>query len=98
MVIKQDNFQALCINNKYDDFGSHTGFKWVNKTLNHLKIGEWYNFRNRNGSLDVEVDGKYSSCTGHTFSSTNTIPIYNFYHFFSTIEEQRDMKLNSILK
>ena len=101
MVIKQDIFKAKCINNKYDDFGSHTGFKWVNVTLEHLVVGEWYTFKKRKDDIfDVCINGKYKEYnTGYTFyiNREGAYNLFDFYKFFSTIEEQRDMKLDLIL-
>lgn len=93
MVIKQDTFKARCINNKYDDFGTL-------RTLKHLVIGEWYIFRKRHDDIfDVCINGKYSTSIGHTFyiDREGGWSLFNFYDFFSTIEEQRDMKLDVIL-
>lgn len=97
---KQDTFKARCINNKYDDFGSHTGFKSVERTLEHLVIGEWYTFKKRQDDVfDVCINGKYTTGTGYTFyiDREGGWSLFNFYDFFSTIEEQRDMKLDMIL-
>lgn len=99
MVIKKRNFQARCINNKYTDFGNHTGFKYVERTFKHLVVGEWYDFKRNKYGLELIINGKHQSCTGHSFSIPDnkyTPECYDFYKFFSTIEEQRDMKLKSM--
>lgn len=99
MVIKKKKFQARCINNKYTTFGNHTGFRYVDCTYSHLVVGEWYDFERTKYGFNILINGKPRSCTGYTFSIPDgkyTPECYEFYKFFSTIEEQRDMKLKSM--
>ena len=99
MIIKQSEFQAKCINNKYMDFGNHTGFQFVERTYNHLVIGEWYDFKRTEWGLDLYIDGKHNISTGHSFSIPEEGPTpecYNFYKFFSTVEAHRDKKLDQL--
>lgn len=49
MVIKKRNFQARCVNNKYTDFGNHTGFKYVERTFKHLEV-----------LLQIQIQSTYS--------------------------------------
>ncbi len=37
-------FKTICKNNKYNDFGSHTGFQWHEKYYINLNVDEWYEF------------------------------------------------------
>lgn|ERR1035437_5489542 len=105
MVIKQDKFQALCKCNTYTTFGNHTGFKFVEWAYDHLVVGEWYSFTKGKYSLDIIINDKTKQGNGYNFH----IPIdsdgyryinehINFYHFFSTMEEARDLKLKIILE
>jgi len=107
MVIKQNNFQALCKCNTFTDFGNHTGFKWVERTYKHLLVGEWYNFvkhddYNKYNILKVVIDGETNIGNGYDFwvgDGENHINDHvNFYHFFSTLEESRELKLKVILE
>jgi hypothetical protein len=99
MVVKKRKFQARCINNKWRDFGNHTGFQWVDCIHRHLVVGEYYNFEKTSyGNFDLVINGKTHIGTGYHFSvGDGYLNEYSdFYKFFSTIEEQRDMKLRSM--
>ena len=102
MVVRQDKFQACCINNKYQDFGNHTGFQYVESTFNHLVIGEWYSFeKSKYGMYDLIINDKIEIGTGYGFAiregNEHVGAHIDFYAFFSTIQEARDMKLNEII-
>ncbi len=97
MIVKQSVFQARCVNNHYDDFGSHTGFKITNCEFKHLVVGEWHEFRKNEYWFDLYINGNHNIGTGHSFNLDSKHEIYSFYHFFSTIEEIRDFKLDLIL-
>lgn len=102
MVVRQDKFQACCINNKYKDFGNHTGFQWVDRVFDHLVVGEWYSFqKSEYGMHDLIINGKIEIDTGYGFvireGNEHVGEHIDFYAFFSTIQEQRDMKLNQIV-
>lgn len=99
MVVRKRKFQALCINNKYQDFGNHTGFQYRDCVYKHLVVGEWYDFEKSSfGNFDIIINGKKSLGTGYHFSVDKTyVPEHcDFYKFFSTIQEQRDMKLREM--
>lgn len=98
MVVRKRKFRALCVNNKYQDFGNHTGFQWVECVYKHLVVGVWYDFEKTSfGNFDLVINGKRTLGTGYHFSVDKGIPEYNyFYKFFSTIQEQREMKLASM--
>lgn len=97
MVVEKNIFNARCINNKYDDFGNHTGFKFKTRELN-LVVGDWYEFRRVNDRVELYINGKHNIGTGNTFYLNRKVfSLFYFYDFFSTIEEQRDIKLNLIL-
>lgn len=34
--------KTKCINNKWEDFGSHTGFTYIERNCNNLIVGQWY--------------------------------------------------------
>lgn len=34
--------RTKCINNKWEDFGSHTGFTYIERTCDNLIVGQWY--------------------------------------------------------
>ena len=102
----KDKFQAICINNKFEDFGSHTGFKWQEATFDHLVVGQYYNFENGfshhffgSGHHTVKLlDHEHSALLlGNIFIFEDHTPRYSFYNFFS-IQEARDMKIEQILK
>jgi hypothetical protein len=104
MIQRKEKFQARCINNMFKDFGNHTGFKLVDRMHNHLVVGEWYEFErgeyfSENSFVDIIINGKKESHTGYCFKTDvdQYVPeIYNFYKFFSTIQEDRDYKLEKI--
>ncbi len=104
MVIKQNNFQALCKCNTFTDFGNHTGFRWVERVYDHLVIGEWYSFTKdvKYNILEILIDGKTNIGDGYNFwvgdGKKHINEHVDFYHFFSTIEEARDLKLKTILE
>jgi len=100
--------KSKCKNNKWEDFGNHTGFKWVGKVCNNLTVGEWYEFE----FDDDENFGYYQLIgqdetgmgvngydIGTQFSGNNkSFDCYRFEHFFLSISEIREMKLNEIIK
>ncbi len=100
MIVKQDIFEALCINNVYEDFGNHTGFRYVDKVYTNLIIGKWYTFKR--DEYGVYLFPNEIRCSGYSFSISENggyiQPHVDFYAFFSTIQAHRDRKIDEILK
>jgi hypothetical protein len=95
MIIKQDEFEAHCINNEYQDWGNHTGFQWVTRKYD-LKIGEIYKFEREGDFFNIFRNGKTGIGEGWWFSVNNMVQGRDFYHFFSTVSANREMKLNQL--
>jgi hypothetical protein len=97
-MIRGKKFQAFCKNNTYEDFGNHTGFQTIKRKYDHLIIGNWYLFEKTKYGIDLIINGKKTRATGYNFNISNDyIPeCFDFYKFFSTIQEEREAKLNLI--
>lgn len=93
--------RLLCKNNKYQDFGNHTGFRYIETTHNFLKVGEYYDLIVDGAQYKLNVNGN-DIIYGKDFHFThifyeNSYPQHNqLYNFFYSIEEMRDIKLNKI--
>ena len=108
MIVKQDRFSALCINNKYEDFGSHTGFQWRSRNYSKLVVGEWYDYikDDDRGVRLIDKDDYNSYKNGTWFDVKEEHmnidldkPNYHrnsFYCFFSTVSANRNKKLEEL--
>ena len=107
MIVRQDKFSALCINNKYEDFGNHTGFQYRSRTYSHLVVGQWYDFiKDEERGVRLVKDGKFDICDGNWFdvkvehmNIDLDKPNYHrnsFYCFFSTVSANRNRKLEEL--
>lgn len=88
MIVKQDKFSALCINNKYEDFGNHTGFKYVTHVYKHLVIGEWYDF--------IKDENAYDSDSGFKLLDKDGTHNIGNGHWFHVVDSHRDIDLSKI--
>jgi hypothetical protein len=92
--------QALCKNNKYMTFGSHTGFTWKESTYYNLIVGQWYEFRCvdvQNATLTENINIKYilrinsetdsAQLNGYFFYKSTTHEDLRFDNFFTTLRE-----------
>lgn len=91
------------------DFGNHTGFKCIDKEYKNLVVGEWYEFiRDENvlnfklnGWVDIVLpNGSIGVGNGYGFFTYEDETLghdhNDFYYFFYSVGEVRDMKLNEI--
>jgi len=85
--------KLLCKNNKYRDFGNHTGFQWVTRKFDNLIPGKYYTFNVDRGRFEIEGTRGY---TGESFHIKSINECHSLYHFFHSVEEMRQIKFNKI--
>ena len=80
MRINKDKFQAICINNVYQD-------KYKNCIYEHLIVGQYYEFEVVDQYIKLVNDKGINIKVGYMFNHKNTtFTNYEFYNFFSINE------------
>ncbi len=105
MLFAKKRFRSKCINNKYMDFGSHTGFTERESIYGHLVVGDWYDFEVDDNGRACIVSNDLKYYNGYFFYSREDINSryhsgiashIDFYLFFESIDGIRNSKLESI--
>lgn len=102
MLFAKKKFRSKCINNKFMDFGSHTGFNHKERYYSNLVVGQWYEFEVDEYGNACIIDPSITTRFNGTFfiSSINhkwLSPHVDFYVFFESLEEMRTNSINDIL-
>jgi len=89
--------RLLCKNNKYKDFGNHTGFTICERVINEIIPGVYYSFEVKENGWYYMIGNKggYSGRSFHP--QTKSVPDRNnLNYFFYSIVEMRKMKFKKI--